>query len=556
MGKYLNPNNNSYNKFYNGRIKNDRVFVDKSLVIEKINCLFNGEDKYLCVSRPRRFGKTLIMSLLVAFYSKGCDSRPLFENLKIAQTPNWDKKLNKYNVINLDIKSIYGDVENYNLDLKDTLNQYVLNEMILEFPDIDFDGIINIKKAIQRIYDKTKEQFIIIIDEYDYLIRKKVSKLLIDEYLEFLSDLFKSGDTEDEVALAYLTGILPIINNDKVQSNLSVFDEYSVVKPKLLAGYIGFTEDEVKEVCIKHNMKFKEMKSWYNGYNIGGITVYNSNSISEAVKDGFCSNNWGSTGSFEVITDYIIEYKDNDNKKETENKNENKSEEDIIDEITALIAGGKISTPISSNRKILNFSLKESVYTYLIHIGYLTYNYKTHECYIPNKELFLEWSNALYTSESESIKPLREIYEHSIDLLNYTANKNSSEVIRLLNYFYKKYFTFITYDKENSFKTSLAIFYGFGIDVRENYLPIKEFPSNQKRIDFLLLPVSNRDTAIIIELKYEKCEEEAVEQIKERNYGIDLTPYKKNMVIVGLNYNKDAENDEDRFECTIEDYKD
>ena len=363
MGRYLNPDNSRYLNFIDSRFQINGVFVDKSLVIEKINCIFNGEDKYLCVSRPRRFGKTLIMSLLVAFYSKGCDSREIFSNLKIAQTSDWDKNLNKYNVIKLDIQDILSEIDDY-ADLVKTINEYLLSEMKSEYPNINFDGITKVKIAIRKIYDETKEKFIIIIDEYDVLIREGVKKDILKPFLEFLNGLFKGDSTQDSIALGYITGILPVINGDKVQSKLNMFQEYSIVEPGTLAGYVGFTEDEVNDVCIKHNMDFEEMKSWYNGYNVDGIAVYNPNSICEAVRTRNYTSHWGITGTFEVVADYIAQNKklqDKAKKKNKTSESKAKQERNIIDEVAEVIAGGKIKTPIVTNKRILNLSNKSRI---------------------------------------------------------------------------------------------------------------------------------------------------------------------------------------------------
>ena len=186
MGIYINPGNENLKKDLNSEI-----FIDKSLILKKFCSLMNTDQSFICVSRPRRFGKTRVSKMMTAYFSKGCDSRELFKNLNIAKESCFENNLNKFNVLSLDMGFFYNDSEDKNDSLK-KLRKELLEDFRKEFKDIDFDEDDSIAKMIQRVYDKTNTQFVIIIDEYDTLIREKMSDAIIKNYRELLNSLFKS----------------------------------------------------------------------------------------------------------------------------------------------------------------------------------------------------------------------------------------------------------------------------------------------------------------------------------------------------------------------------
>ena len=558
MGTYLNPDNDGFLELFHST-----VFVDKSFIIGKINPLIKTQGKYLCVSRPRRFGKTSIINLLVAFYSKGCDSREIFSNLKIAQTPNWDEKLNKYNVIQLDIQDVSGKAIYDGINIDDYINEIVLEEFKEQFPNINFRGIKQVKKAIQKVNDETNEQFIIILDEYDVLIRENVTKEILDSYLDFLNDLFKSLSTQKAIALGYLTGILPLINGDKTQSQLNNINEYSLVLPGTLAGYIGFTEDEVKEVCMKHDMDFKEMKSWYNGYNIGGITVYNPNSICEAVEHRDCDNYWTVTGTYEVISDHIL-LKDNRKNDKDEDIFFKQEKEKMEENIFKLMKGEHVCFESICGISLLKSNKNNAAYTYLIHLGYLTFcrvpkkeitNYKYCEkCYVPNREIAEEWHKTIVSSKSEDLKFIKKLYETSLRLFEKTLDKKSDDVKKILVDYYKTRTNITTFENEKDIQTILIEAYKLSNFKRRNYEIIQEYTPNIQKSDFIFKPKNNDFPTIIFELNHNKSINETMKQIENKGYVQGLKDKYKKILYVLINYNSEIDNVDDRFECIIEYY--
>lgn len=189
------------------------IYVDKSMLLKITNGMLGRANKYICMSRPRRFGKTIAGNMIAAYYSKGCDSKEIFDRLKISDDPDYEKYLNKYNVIKIDLNSEYQNIKDKNA-LITSIQDKVTGELIKEYPDVDFSEKDSLGEALIKVYDSTKDTFIILIDEYDVLVREQVSQALFDEFLSFLNGLFKSDTLRPAISLAYITGILPVVKED------------------------------------------------------------------------------------------------------------------------------------------------------------------------------------------------------------------------------------------------------------------------------------------------------------------------------------------------------
>ena len=299
MSLYLNKNNDKFKEY-----KSARIFIDKSNLIKECNSLFGTSDKYMCITRPRRFGKTMALSMLNAYYSKGCDSQSLFEKLNIAKDNSYIEHLNKHNVIWIDIASLYTDIRDKN-DFFKELETNLLDDLNEAFPNVLKEMDNTISKAIIRINSKLNERFIFLIDEWDVIYREQeYNTKLCDEYTELLRNLFKSSNVSSCIDLVYMTGILPI-RRYSTQSTLNMFTEYDMLDSFPIESYVGFTEDEVIGLCNKYNRDFNEIKSWYNGYNLNGVSLYNPKSVVEAVLRGKCKDYWVQTSAIESVTNYM-----------------------------------------------------------------------------------------------------------------------------------------------------------------------------------------------------------------------------------------------------------
>ena len=523
MGFYINAGNEDLKEALASEI-----FVDKSLVLAKLCRLMGTKQKFLCVSRPRRFGKTTVRDLMVAYFSKGCDSREMFSNLKIAKEPCFEENLNKFNVIAVDLGAVYNSIKDRNETIK-TLEVWFREDFQKEYTDIAFSENDSLSRMIQKVYDHTKTQFIIIIDEYDTLIRERQSESLLEEYRSFLNSLFKNNELSSAIALAYLTGILPIMR-DKVQSKLNNFDEYTILSPSMTAEFFGFTKEETEALCNEYGMSFAECENWYDGYKIGELDIYNPNSVVRAMMRREYDNYWQKTGSYEVVSDYIK--LDFDGTKSA-----------ILD----MLAGNEIKVNVRNFKNVLSdIKTKDDVLTYLIHLGYVNYNKKTGLCRIPNKEIRQEWEAAI--EDSENFSKVVKMISDSEKLLKLTQEGDSERVAAALDNAHQTVADPLDYNDESSLKTAIILAY---YTATSKYTIVKELPTGRGFADIGFIPLDRKDPAMIVELKYDKDAESAIKQIKNKNYPKVFENYLENLLLVGVNYDKSTK----VHECLVEKYQ-
>ena len=525
MGLYLNPNANALKQSLG-----NEIYIDKSLIIAELNKLAGTDHDFLCMSRPRRFGKSLIGNLISAYYSKGCDTREIFSQMKIGQVPEYDKYLNKFNVIKLDLNEWYQNAKkkNEHTQLIQQIDQSVAEEFHEQFVNIKFSEADNsIDKCILKVYKETGDKFVIIIDEYDVLIREKVSPSLFERYLEFLNGLFKGTTIRPAIVLAYITGIIPIVR-DKVQSKLNEFTEYTMLRPRQFAGMIGFTEEEVKELCEKYDMDYDECLRWYDGYKMSDtVSVCNPLSIVTAVLDREFDSYWSATGSFEALRDYIM-----------------KDFEGIREDVIKMISGESVEVEVGTFQNTMDsFESKDDVFTYLIHLGYLCYNRKEKTCHIPNEEVRQEWIKSIRLSPN--YRKVMEIVNTSKKLLDDTINGNEEAVAKALDAAHSEVTSPLTYNDEHCFQSAICLAYFYA---NTRYTLIKELPTGKGYADLVLIPFLPNIPALVVELKHNKSAETALNQIKEKNYCQALEGYYDNLLFVGINYDEKTK----EHSCKIE----
>ena len=523
MGIYINPGNENLKKALNSEI-----FVDKSLFIGKISKFLNTEQRFICVSRPRRFGKTMIGNLMKAYFSKGCESKEIFSKLKIANDPCFGENLNKFNVLSIDLGGFFSSSKNKN-EILSNLYGKLLEDFIEEFPYIEFYEKDSVADLIMKVYKHTNTQFIIIIDEYDVLVREQIPEDIFKSYLELLNSLFKNDALNPAIAFAYLTGILPIVR-DKVQSKLNVFKESTMLEPFGMEEFFGFTKAEVKALCKQYKMKFKECEEWYDGYKIGKISVYNPNSLVEAMMRRECSNYWQATGSYEVVSDYIkLDY---DGTKSA-----------VLDMLSDREVPVKV---VDFKNRLDEIKTKDNVLTYLIHLGYLNYDKKTKMCRIPNQEIKEEWMSAL--QDAGNFSKIAEMIRDSDKLLYLAQNGEAEEVAAALDKAHTEVTSALNYNFESSLQA--AIIFAF-YTARTKYTIIQELPAGYGFADIGFIPIDKKDPAMIIELKCNHDADTAIKQIKNKNYPKVFENYLDNLILVGVNYDKSTK----VHECVIEKYQ-
>ncbi len=373
MGIYLNPNNKSFRDSLRSEI-----YVDKTGLIAYTNKCLNTRDKYICVSRPRRFGKSMALEMLAAYYSRGCDSKKLFRGLKIENEDTYAKYLNQFDVIYLNMQQFF--IEAAPTEAIPYLEREALEELNEEYGDILKGRKTGLAGALRRIYAKTEREFIVLIDEWDCVMReRRESEGLQKQYLDFLRSLLKD---QPYIALAYMTGILPV-KKYGIHSALNMFQEFSMTDQKTLEEYTGFTEAEVKGLCSRYGMDYGEAKSWYDGYRfLEHAHIYNPKSVVEAMRCGHFSSYWTSTETYDALK--IFMEMDFDG---------------LRQDILRMVCGMRASVNTRSfQNDMKNFRTKDDILTLFIHLGYLGYDARTQEAFIPNREVLQEFETAIGNS--------------------------------------------------------------------------------------------------------------------------------------------------------------
>ncbi len=520
MGAYINLGNFGFQSVRNGE------YVDKSGLIAIVNNSLYTERRFSCVSRSRRFGKSVAAKMLCAYYDQSCDSRHLFTDLEIASDPSFEKHLNKYPVIFL-------DMTNFTTRFKDdSIMEHVqkeLKEDIHEaYPDIPVKDDDDLMAYLIRITDSTHQPFIFIIDEWDAICREfKTGTHAMDEYVSWLRRMFKGSNSPQVFAGVYMTGILPI-KKYKTESALNNFIEYSMVEPVDMAPYFGFTKDEVKILAENHKMDFDELEKWYDGYQIGDEqSIFNPNSVMQALRSRRCRSFWATTGSYDAVAHYIqMNY------------------EGLKDDVVQMLAGERCKVnPTKFQNDMSIIGGKDDVLTVLIHLGYLSYDWRKDECYIPNKEVAGEIVNAV---QSNNWTHVVKAVEASEQLLRATLRGDEVAVARGVDAAHDENTSILSYNDENSLACVLSIAYYYASN---DYIIHRELATGKGFADLVLIPRKNVDSpAIVIELKYDKAVDTAIEQIKRRQYPDKVAQYADRLLLVGITYDRESK----QHHCRIE----
>ena len=518
MGTYVNPGTERLK-----RSKANKYYVDKSMILSVLNEKINTDDNLICVSRPRRFGKTMAANMIAAYYSKGCDSHEIFSDLKISKDPTFAENINKYTVIKLDMNDVVTNKGK--LSVSEYIDEKVISELRKEYPSVTLKDGVSLSTAIMEIYSSTGDQFVFIIDEYDVIIRDQEYSSEISGYLSFLVSLFKNSTVSPAIALAYLTGIMPIIR-EKVQSKLNNFKEYTMISPKGMAPFMGFTEEEVHSLAQKSGMAFDDLKRWYDGYNLKGLEIYSPKSVINAIEEGVCDDYWSQTSSYEALKDNIL-------------MDFNGIKSDVI----RMVSGESISVNVSkfTNSRVVNS--KDDVFTALIHLGYLGYNYSEQTCFIPNYELMKEWINVL--EDTPDYEGVAELIKDSKRLLEATCKGDEEAVAEAVARAHSEACSIQKYNNEGSFQSALHLAYYYA---KSCYTIVNELPGGKGFADVAFIPYKPDVPAIIIELKKDDTVDVAISQIRERRYPEALEKYRDNLLLVAITYDSKTKEHRARIE--------
>ena len=519
VGVYLNIGNDNFKSAVQSQI-----YVDKTELLEYTNSVLDSSQRYICVSRPRRFGKSITADMLSAYYGKDGNSKELFAPLKIAQSSTFDEHLNKYHVIQLDVNTFLHRWDKETGETVTTrravqlLQMEVIAELRKAFPESVQENEVDLPAVLMRINADTEEKFIIIIDEWDAIFRE--SRLDIaaqDNYIELLRGLFKDATSKRFVKLAYLTGILPI-KKYGTQSALNNFKEFTMINPGKLAKYVGFTEMEVQQLCEDYQMDFAETKRWYDGYSFSKMQhIYNPNSVVNAMLDEEFDTYWTRTETYESLKNYICMNFDG-----------------LKDAVVKLITGAHCRiNPGRFQNDMATFRSRDDVLTLLIHLGYLAYDKERKEVYIPNEEVRDEFYNAI---EDTGWQNVMDAITTSEKLLKATWERDEEKVAAGIDKVHQENVSILEYNDENALSCVISLAYYNAIN---EYTLIREMPSGKGYADIIFLPRRHSDKpAMVVELKYNKSAEGAIAQIKEKQYAKVLEEYQGNLLLVGINYDQ------------------
>ena len=546
MGTYINIGNAGFQRARNSE------YVDKSMLISVVNKTLFTERCFSCVSRCRRFGKSMAAKMLYAYYDHSCDSRSLFADLAIASDPTFEQHLNKYPAIYLDLTSFVTRFHDEHI--VDHIDSELKQDILEAYPDVKVDESNDLMNTLIRILEQTGKPFIFIIDEWDAICREfKPGTKAMDAYVGWLRRMFKSQEGMRAFAGVYMTGILPV-KKYKTESALNNFLEYSMVKAGPLSQYYGFTKDEVRALAEKYGMDFDELEKWYDGYQIGRQpSMFNPNSVMQALYNESCESYWASTGAYDAVANYIqMNY------------------EGLKDDIISMLAGGRCKVnPTKFQNDMSIVRSKDDVLTVLIHLGYLSYDWEKTECYIPNREVAGEMVNAVEDNNWASVVTALQASEQ---LLQDTLDGDEEAVARAIDAAHDENTSILSYNNENSLACVLSIAYYYA---RNDYVMHRELASGKGFADIVLIPRKNgrsseshpslledgrvatdvdkvnvESPAIVVELKFRQDADAAIDQIKRRQYPAKVAQYTKDLLLVGINYDRDTK----QHTCHIETY--
>ena len=524
MGLYLNPGNDAFRQAVS-----DEIYIDKTDMISIMNDRLNKPSvKFVCVSRPRRFGKSMAANMLTAYYCRGCDSGELFENYKIAKKASYLEHLNQHDVIYINVQQFLRRAESLQ-QLGECIEKAVLKEVRAAFRRSLLEEFSNLPDTLTAIYmseTRANKGFIFIIDEWDCIFRVAKDNTSVQKsYLDFLRDLFKD---RLYVSLAYMTGILPI-KKYGTHSAINIFDEHSMIDPKNLREYFGFTGEEVRIQCKKHGMDYGEVEIWYDGYQMGKCHIYNPKSVVDVLMWKKFKSYWTETETYEALKIYIDQNFDG-----------------LKESIVEMLGNGRCKIdPSTFQNDMTTLKTKDDVLTLLVHLGYLTFEERTSEVSIPNLEVTQEFMRAVKVGGWDGVIRALNCSER---LLQKTWELDGEAVADGIATVHNESASILKYNNENSLTCTILMAYYSAKDYYMN--PIMEFPSGKGYADVVYLPRRNVERpALVVELKWNKSAAGAIAQIKKKQYAAWIKEYTGDILLVGITYNKKK-----GHECIIERY--
>ena len=535
MGFYLNPNNPvaSYHKECNSP-----YFVDKSMILEELSSRIETSTKYVCITRPRRFGKSVMADMISAYFSRDRKAKEIFNHLKISGSSNYDAHCGQYDVISISFNEMPSRCRTYDQYIS-RIEKWLKKDLVKHFPEADIDvddAVWDILKQINEENDKNK--FIFVLDEWDFIFHRDfITEQDKRDYINFLSNLLKD---KAYVALAYMTGILPIAKYSS-GSELNMFAEYTMASEKLYSEYFGFTDlevDDLYERYLKNQqtpfVTREDLRDWYDGYHTkAGERVYNPRSVVLCLTNNNLGNYWTSSGPYDEIYYYV-----------------NHNVAAVRDDLAQMVAGIPVPANVQEYAAVsMNLITKDEIFSAMVVYGFLTYD--KGKISIPNKELMDKFCEMLM--KEASLGYMHKLAMESSKMMKATLTGDAEKVAEIMKYAHDTESPLLSYNSESELTVLVSLVY---LSARDTYRIEREDKAGIGYVDFIFYPEIDRTAdAIIFELKVDHTADEALQQIKDRNYALkfdgrlgETLKYTGRILGVGIAYDRKTK----EHSCKIE----
>ena len=523
MGVYLN-NVNPYTMYRSECAK--PYFVDKSLILQELCPLAEQGNNHICITRPRRFGKTIMANMVGAFFSKGRDSGDIFGSLQIGRTKEYEKNLNRYNVIYISFNELPRRCRTYDQYIE-RIEKNLTGDLRAAYPDQGIYEEDALWDALMKAFSSTgREKFIFVLDEWDFIFHRDfITDEDRKEYISFLSNLLKD---KPYVSMTYMTGILPIAKYSS-GSELNMFIEYSMAAQEKFSDYFGFTQTEVQELYRRYMERTRKpavslegLELWYDGYyTASGERIYNPRSVAAALGNNRLANYWTSSGPYDEIFYYI-----------------NKNVDDLRAALALMVSGEGVPAKIQEYAATsMELKTKDEIFSAMVVYGFLSY--KDGKVFIPNKELMDKFSEML--QREDSLGYINRLAAESERMLAATLRGDTETMEEILEYAHNTETPLLAYNSEAELAAVVNLVY---LSARDRYVIKREDKAGTGYVDFVFYPKTDKGAdCIILELKVDHAPEEAIAQIRERNYALcfcgklgEEQVYTGRILAVGIGY--------------------
>ncbi len=515
-------------------------FVDKTAMLAELIPMLESNTKYICVTRPRRFGKTVIANMIGAFFSKGADSGELFDGLRIADYAGCQAYRNQYHVIYIDFSVSDDECDSYRAYIGN-IKTLLREDLRRAYPQISFREEGNAAEDLRRIYSETGEKFLFVLDEWDAVFHmpfvREADKV---SYLAFLKGLLKGGAY---VALAYMTGVLPIAKYSS-GSELNMFAEFTMANSPAFGEYFGFTGQEVDDlygrycrVCTDRKVSREGLRLWYNGYHTAaGDQVYNPRSVVFALQFNNLGSYWTSSGPYDEIFYYI--------------KN---NIADIREDLALLVSGEPVQARIQEYAATaMELKTRDQIFSAMVVYGFLSVD--GGKVVIPNKELMDKFDDVL--RNEASLGYIYRLARQSDKMLRATLARDTETMAEILEFAHNTEAPLLYYHHETELSAIINLVY---LSARDRYRVEREDKAGVGYVDFIFYPYNRNEDGIILELKVDHTPEEAIRQIKQKQYMLrfagrlgERQALAGRVLAVGIGYSKK----EKKHGCVVEVLKD